>query len=177
MAQQIVTYCDIHLAKGERVLGQTWSLAVTVPGSKARDFEVDACDDCAAPFVALVADLQEHARQVAGPKVAPAAAKTTPATATQTLPLARGERVPCPFCDATSATRDALNKHLRDYHESSLAEVEGTATVDCPVSDCSRKLVSSVGRSAHLRNAHMEWLKANPDWWPKGWSADEQLPA
>jgi hypothetical protein len=182
MAQQIVTYCDTHLAKGEHVHGTTWTLAITVPGEKARDFELDACAECAAPFASLVADLMEHARQVGGPKTSPRTDAAPPSAVT--VPMRNGTttttpegRVPCPMCDKTAATRDALNTHLRNYHASSLAEVEGTATLPCPVPGCKRKLQSGTGVSAHLRSNHMEWLRAHPEHWPTGWTGeDEPLP-
>jgi hypothetical protein len=181
MAQQIVTYCDLHLAKGEHVHGRTWGIALTIPGERgSREFELDACEDCAGPFVALVADLQEHARQLSGPKSAPAQPRVTPDDATAVIPLdgmptpSGPDKTPvqCALCDKRPKGVPAYASHLRSYHDTTIAEVEGKATLPCPVDGCKRKAANGTGLGAHLRNSHPEWLLANPDHWPDGWTVE-----
>jgi len=178
MAQQIVTHCDRHLALGEYVYGQTWTVAITVPGQRARTFELDACDECGNPFVGLIADLQEHARQVDGPKAAPTVPDVPPPL---TVPLdgppaaasgGEAEPIQCALCDKRPKGKGAYASHLRSYHDTTIAEVEGTATLPCPVDSCKRKAANGTGLGAHLRNSHPDWLLAHPDHWPDGWTVE-----
>lgn len=162
MARQIVTWCDAHLAKGEQVVGETWTVSLTVPGGKAREFELDVCADCAAPFHGLLTDLQDSARQISGPKSLPSVGSVTSDD--------RGPGpVSCPLCMASPSTESALNTHLREHHDTTLAEVNGTAKVPCPVDGCGRKLVNGTGRTSHVRTNHREWYDAHPDrsTWPE----------
>lgn len=163
MASEVVKWCDTHLSKGERVVGATWTLALTLPHEKTpRTFELDVCDDCAVPFVGLVADLSDNARQVGGPKTQPAGSvATVPAAASAML----GEFA-CPLCDKAPRTEAARDKHMQKYHGITYAEHLGENTHACPVPDCPRMLANPVGVAAHLRVTHGDWLAEHPEHQP-----------
>lgn len=163
MAQEIVTWCDTHMSKGERVVGQTWRLAVAEPGSKPREFELDACESCAEPFAALIADLQESARQVGGSKTTPTMLSAG-ASGAPLSPITGQPGMPCPLCAAVPASRNALDTHMRKDHDTSLAEHEGTAKYPCPVPSCDRLLLKPQGIMQHVKRSHADWFAENPDY-------------
>ena len=138
MAQTIVTYCDPCLARGEERLGVTWEISIRPPGArKPRAFAPDVCETCAKGFTDLLEFLGEGARPA---EVEPAASPPS--------------REPCPSCDYLSATHAGLVSHMRDKHETTLAEATGTADIPCQVRGCDRKFSAVQGLAVHMRRVH-----------------------
>lgn len=156
MAQSIVTWCDIHLSKGESITGESWVFTISPPGAKTVTFELDACEDCRRSFDLLVEQLGEFARQTAGPKTAKGSGAVSSSRG--------GPVAPCPLCEFVSANRSSLTDHLRRHHDTSQSELDGTAKAPCPVDGCGRKSVDARGVAAHVRTAHADWFAAHPDW-------------
>lgn len=164
MAQEIVTWCDIHLDQGNSVKGQTWTFSVSEPGGKPRTFELDACGECGGMLSGVFGSIAEHARQIAGSKrEAPRALSSGGVSASNGAVPASNGAVTCPLCDATPVSVGALETHLRNHHQTSIAEQNGTATIPCPVSGCSRKAKGQTGLMAHIRMTHVDYYAEHRD--------------
>lgn len=159
MAQEIVTWCDVHLERGEREKGERRLVALL-----SRKFKlVDVCDACMAErFGPAIALLDAHGRtETAGPK--PVAATAPQNQAESNGPLS------CPVEGCTDGrmykARSGVREHVHNRHNDDLANVEGRAgvTVDgrnvefyCEVDGCPAGFATLRGRGAHHRYQHPE---------------------
>lgn len=155
MAQRISIVCDQHAAREEDVPGATWTLAVGPPGGQVTTWEVDACPECAKPFRDLAKFLADLGR--------PATGKTRrgpgrPSEPDPSLPI---EDRTCPVCGFVSVNRKAMRSHVRQAHESSLAEVEANGgnvppppPPDYTCAECGKTFSRSQSLGAHRSRAH-----------------------
>lgn len=159
MATELVTFtwCDIHQDKGDRVLGQPWTLVVVAPDDKRRASErmVDLCDDCASDLglVAMRELVDEYGRDTAG-HVRPSRSKRATTPAGRTAPAAddAGELIGCPRCDKAYADRNKLSAHARRVHEVSLGELLGEPTpYAC---HCGKEFGREQGLRVHQTRSH-----------------------
>ena len=140
-----MTWCDeCLLADGSRVPGEPWSVTLTVPGGRPRTYDTDVCERHGKPLVELAAHLAEHAR---GNSSAKPSRRSVAATD-------RSWSCPVPGCPYVGPTRDALGKHTRAHHDTSIAELNGEAVgaFSCP--DCVMVFQTPQGRGAHRTAAH-----------------------
>jgi uncharacterized C2H2 Zn-finger protein len=142
MAQKIVTVCDQHAARGQEVPGVTWRLAVMVPGGRLATYDVDACQDCAKPFVDLAQFLSDVGRPVG----------KTPRAVPQADDTPEAERT-CPECGLVSVNRTAMRTHLRARHGKTVGQTTAaTAALECP--ECGGAYDTPQGLGAHRKRAH-----------------------
>lgn len=151
MATVIVRYCDQHMAAGEELPAEAWSLTVTPPGERANAFDVDLCPQCAQGLV----DLIEHFEDIARKGSAPAASRSAGGRSAGSRPQEDTE-IECPICHKVSANRPALGAHARRSHGMSLSQVLGeNLRYQCLRCDePTPKFGSPVGFSAHRRQVH-----------------------
>lgn len=139
----VARWCDQCILTGERVEGRAWSVTITEPGGKPASYKLDACELHGKPLAELVAELAENARRESHPESADSTVGRT-----------------CPVCGFVSAAHRHLNEHLKRKHSTSLAELDGSAHLPCPIAGCSRKFGREVGRHQHVRTGHPEQYPA-----------------
>ncbi|MCL1900567.1 MAG: hypothetical protein FWG11_08675 [Promicromonosporaceae bacterium] len=153
MAKEIRTilWCDGD--HGEEGALATGSTRLVINGGKER--ELDFCEVCLKTYIApLLEMLAEN-----GQPILPGTGASQPAKPES----AKEPGGPCPHCDAIPVSRDALNTHLTQHHDTSLAEMEGRAHLPCLVEGCPRKFVRRQGQVAHVRTAHADWFDKHRD--------------
>lgn len=72
----------------------------------------------------------------------------------------------CPVCQWRSpgGSDNAVRSHLKSAHQTTLAQVTGTATMPCPVDGCTFKAKAPQGLVAHVRIVHpTEYLDTAPE--------------
>jgi len=150
MAQKIVTVCDQHAAQGQEVPGTTWRIGIMVPGGRLATYDVDACQDCAKPFVDLAQFLSDVGRPVGKPHKSASVVDESVPEADRT----------CPVCQFVSVNRTAMRTHLRAKHGQTLARAGASAPVQqpdpaslvCP--ECQDVFGSPQGLGAHRSRSH-----------------------
>lgn len=152
MATVIVRYCDQHMAAGEELPAEAWSLTVTPPGERVTAFDVDLCPQCAQGLV----DLIEHFEDIARKGSAPAASRSAGSRSASRTQGDTDTEIECPICHKVSANRAALGAHARRAHKRSLSEILGeNLRYQCLRCDePAPKFGSPVGFSAHRRQVH-----------------------
>lgn len=132
MAQRIQTLCDQHLARDEEVDGMTYALSLRMPAGREQSYEVDLCDVCAKAIVELRDWLADAGRKSGQPAMVRSsrAKADAPGAASAAVVAAAGasNASKCPLCDFTTSQtkpRHAVNKHMREQHDTSLDEVSG----------------------------------------------------
>jgi hypothetical protein len=147
VAQQLITYCDIHLTKlDERVVGTPFEIAVS--GFSGPTL-VDLCDEHAQPLAEVLALLVDVGRR--------------PTKAANGVKLPSPE-FQCPECDYQSISVQGLAMHRTKSHgvlsakKAKAAEREATralaspAALRCP--ECDFDATSPQGLAAHRRHRH-----------------------
>jgi hypothetical protein len=160
MATEIVHWCDVHLAQGER-LAVTARHAVTLDGAP---MVVELCEVCeSSVFKPLSAFLVEHGvpERVAGKPVKASKVPTPRAVSAdvdgRTLIESRqgrprpsdGRLYPCLVCEGVVEGRSRFDAHLRDEHNTTSPQLYGD---DCPM--CGHTAGGPVGLAAHGRGTH-----------------------
>lgn len=169
MAREVVIsiYCD-PCYQGEQRKVEGEEITVSLNGLQPKVMAL--CDDhrkaLYMPLAEALAAYGQRAEQSGrGGKTRPAAATSgrpaaaAPATAGPLAGKGHGGEHKCPECDYAGPTRDALNSHLTNYHDTSLAEVEAAAAGEtlpyaCDVEDCARTFPAPQGKGAHMRAKH-----------------------
>lgn len=160
MAQEIVTWCDRHLAKGTNVPGTPRRLAADTPLLLA-----DLCDPCLAEVAGDLRELlDEHGRKDGDRFAPPKATKrtTTDAVVDGVYPC------PVPGC-TTQLDRSRMRQHLMQRHDMQLSTVENQRgrTLDgaplkhtCP--DCGERFSTPQGVGAHRSYRHVGNRRTKP---------------
>jgi hypothetical protein len=159
MAREIVTWCDIHMDKGERVPAKGVTLTLDFVEST-----FDLCEECDTRLFAPIRHLVEEYAQPA--KAAPRSGKAANGASKEPGYRKPSERSleprECPVgnCREVLTTRVKMRHHLTS-HGTSLAEVE-TARGEglwgepldhhCP--DCDWKFPTPQGMATHRVKAH-----------------------
>lgn len=151
MATEVRTlrWCDWHLAeKDQSVAAEPVTLTLAVGPGKATPLHVDLCDDCLAPFVAVLATATEYGSGKPSATVK-APAPAVPGSGDQANP-------PCPECGRELAHRSALRGHLRHVHDLTLIGAfpnwDWPNRVACP--KCGDEFSDGRGLAAHTRLLH-----------------------
>lgn len=147
MSTQLVRriWCDVHeKAKDEQVEADSFQVALD-----GATYELDLCPECASPMVELRAFLEGYGRQVKGARAKGKPAGTRRYTTAATSP----EAVDCPECGVKLANRSTLQGHMRNQHETTLAEWEARHT-DAPAPEhacpeCGRVFSTAPGLARH----------------------------
>lgn len=149
MAREIIVHlwCDPCLAEDQRVEGQELPPLVLpeVPGNRPRVAAV--CErhrkELYQPLIDL---LTEHGQALdedgnpTGPRGG-------------SYGKAKGDKaMTCPECGHTSPNKGALSSHVRNMHDTTLAELLGEATLPCP--ECGQKCGRPQGLAAHRLRSH-----------------------
>lgn len=152
MAQQIVTWCDWHMERDERVPGTTRSVAIEGPPKL-----IDACDPC----------WKEHGQPLAefaaalGRPDSDGPLSSAPMVPTRKAMQAIHPQYSCPEC-GLELTRQGLRSHLKGQHDIVMAVIEGRqghtfagepTTEYCA---CGAGFTTGTGVSAHIRAAQRE---------------------
>jgi uncharacterized C2H2 Zn-finger protein len=119
------------------------------PGGRLTTYDVDACQDCAKPFMELAQYLEELGRPVDGGK-----ARKAPSVVDESTPEA--DRT-CPACGFVSVNRTAMRTHLRAKHGQTLARAgqpDQRERTDLTCPECSDVFGSPQGLGAHRSRAH-----------------------
>lgn len=163
MAQEIVTWCDVHMNRGERVPARP--ITGSLDGGKPH--VIDLCEACekeiVEPFRQLLADgrvLGEQAKRTPGGNT-PGGEDFGPADAS-------GREYVCPICADlgvaySTKRRGRIRDHVRAQHGRNLPELESERgeTVDglplrfaCDAPGCGLKFSHAQGLGAHKRHVH-----------------------
>lgn len=170
MAREIVTniWCDPCFQGPDQERNEGEEVTIALNGTAPKVMAL--CDRHRKElYIPLAAALTEYGQRTEGSarggKTRPAGATSgrptaaAPATAGPLAGKGHGGEHKCPECDYAGPTRDALNSHLTNYHDTSLAEVEAAAAGEtlpyaCDVEDCARTFPAPQGKGAHMRAKH-----------------------
>lgn len=138
MAKEIVTYCDVHLTRGEHLPASSVQFTV----DQGMPLEVDLCNDCHKELVEpLVALLNEYGQPV----------KRDTGTSNTGKPL-----LLCPVCAKQYVQQRGLDKHIEREHPTpaaARAAVQATSGAhQCP--ECDRSFALPQGLGRHRLSAH-----------------------
>lgn len=159
MAQQVVTWCDRHMARDETVPGRPVTLSI----DGTRPMAIDLCEPCAKellePIESLLADV---GRAVELPR-----AKRGPGRPSMSGLPASDVVVACPLCAeekrTTTMLRASMRSHMQSEHDTTLAAVEakrgealdGTPLpFSCTVCSPAERFGTPQGLGAHQRARH-----------------------
>lgn len=156
MAQTIVVLCDECLEGGTEIPGQTYAVAIAVPGTKAAPYEIDACLMHGEPYRQLLKTLGEYGRRTDRKTPLPRVS-TAGAVAADVPPGS----VACPAgCGYVGPSESAAKSHVNRHHkETSWGQLMGTArgvTDDypCPEPGCERHFTTPQGLGRHRLSIH-----------------------
>lgn len=162
MAQEIVTWCDVHLDRDERVAGSPRQVALMGQSTKV----LDLCEDCAKEILGAVLDaLEAYGRS---PKAPPGAGKQgskKKQQGSQRSEAQQGLVCPVPDCeeDRVFFDRNSVRGHVQHMHDEVLAVLEAEAgqTVEgfpveymCEEPGCGAGFATPQGRGAHASHRH-----------------------
>jgi len=154
MAKEIVVWCDIHLAGGER---QPASQSVIGLGGKWR--AVDLCDKCVSTFVVPVQEIWDKyglavddgtklpGRAVAVPHPPPAPRPPSGTRRGRTPQTARDR--PCLWCELSFVGNSGINEHVRKIHG-----IEGPEALGGSCPRCGQEYTPGMGLAVHVTRIH-----------------------
>jgi hypothetical protein len=160
MAQEIVTWCDVHMEKDERVPGSTVTIAID--NKKAR--ALDLCEQCHKELLGSLLEVLEGARIAANanPPVGHDDEGSQPRRSQPQRDMS------CPICAEEGqqyhvTKRSTMRDHMRHNHDVVLADFESRLgeTLDglplpykCDFPGCGLRFSHPQGMGAHRRYTH-----------------------
>lgn len=163
MAQEIVTWCDVHMRQDERVPGRTFRLSLEGPL-----MEIDLCEQCDKAYLNEVRFLLEaDGRPVGnGEPMAPATPEAPRERSKASKDTRSDVELFCPACAKEGGSwsthyRSKMRGHALRAHNEPLAAIESRAGVSVEGKElrftceaCGLKFAEPQGLGTHRRKAH-----------------------